>query len=91
MKLYHVDQGTPGILIKNLPNGKSEQSDWTVRKDITFGDHELAVDPIRLHNNPDMTLPAHIGNLVLNGYAIFTAENQLKYSLAVKYSDVVVI
>jgi len=89
MKMYKVQKGTQGLLIVNHPNGKSDRSTWIVREDLTFGDFELVVDPVRLHNNPDSTMTGV--DLALKGYSVFIKEGQLKYGLAVKYDDVEVV
>ena len=86
MKIYNVKKGTQGLLRTYKPDGSVTHSNWTVRKDITFGDYELVIDPIRLHNNPEATVLG--AALAMQGYSVFMKEGQVKYGLAVKYTEV---
>ena len=86
MKIYKVKKGTQGLLRTYKPDGSVTHTTWIVRKDIVFGDHELVIDPVRLHNHPDATVLG--AALAARGYSVFMKEAQIKYGLAVKYTEV---
>lgn len=86
MKIYKVKKGTKGLLRTHKPDGSVSHVNWFIRSNMTFGDHELIIDPVRLHNNPESTVMG--AALAMQGYSVFMKEGQMKYSLAVKYDEV---
>jgi hypothetical protein len=90
MKIYCVDKGTKAVLLERMKDGSITTTNWTTRKDLTFSDHELVVDPVILSNNPDMTQTTET-QLAAIGFSVFSTAANIRYSLAVDANDVKVV
>ena len=87
MKIYKVAKGTKAVLLERQADGSITSKTWTTRKDLTFGDHELVCDPIRLANKPDMTQTTEV-QMAAIGFSVFTSEKSIRYSIAVDFNSV---
>lgn len=84
--MYNVKKGTEGYLLEYKGNNTVHERSWIVRKDVSFSDMDLVMDPIFLHNNPDkVDLNKYSHQWAARGYFVFRNGD---YALIVHFNDV---
>jgi len=94
MKTYNIPQGAEGLLIIQEENRNVEQQQWKTRKELTYTDTYVQVDPSRVetYSRAAYEEGSMAQKLANAGYYVFSAvENQSSaYMLAIKGIDIAI-
>jgi len=91
MSKYNIKIGTTGLLIIQETGVHVKTEPWTMRKNATYFEENLIVDPDEVANNP-AAFPADwlATKLASEGYMIFSAvsNRDSKYMIAIQKDNV---